>query len=114
MLSPTGIRFRSNNVPVTWETTEALPGKAFCLSAEWSLSGSLRTSNGEESMKHTSTLLICVAVALGGLCLGCNKSQKSDAQDPARPEAIEDLNQLLPPPDGTGRVGGGQPSTTNP
>jgi hypothetical protein len=65
-------------------------------------------------MKKTMALLICVVLAVAGLSLGCNKSQKSDAQDPARPEAIEDLNQLLPPPDARGRVGGGQPSPTNP
>jgi len=65
-------------------------------------------------MKKGLALLVCMVLVFGGLLVGCSKSQQSDAKDPARPEAIEDLNQILPPPDASGRVGGGQPAPTKP
>lgn len=65
-------------------------------------------------MKKSLAVLVCTMLVFGGLSVGCSKSKQSDAKDPARPEAIEDLNQILPPPDASGRVGGGQPAPTNP
>lgn len=65
-------------------------------------------------MKKSLALLVGVMLVWGGLFIGCSKSQQNAAQDPARPEAIEDLNQVLPAPDASGRIGGGQPANTNP
>jgi len=65
-------------------------------------------------MRKSVAFFVCMMLVFAGLLVGCSKSRQSDAQDPARPEAIEDLNQLLPPPDAAGRVGGGQPAPTKP
>ncbi|MGQ9763249.1 MAG: hypothetical protein ACUVQH_15210 [Thermogutta sp.] len=57
---------------------------------------------------------LCLLVTLTGLSLGCKKSPQSNVQAPARAEAVEDLKQLLPPPDAKGRLGNPKPAATNP